>query len=220
MKDKILASMKRLCIISGHYGSGKTSLAANLAILLAQHGRQVTVVDMDLVNPYFRSADYSQIFSEYGVRLITPPFANSNLDIPALPPNLTEVIRDESRYLLIDVGGDDAGAVSLGQLSDEIKKRDYDLCYVMNFFRYLTQTPAQTVQVLREIESACRLSATRLIHNSNLGRETAIDDIQNTQPLAEEAAKLTGLPIWFTAAPEWITDQETTSFPVTIYQKE
>ena len=90
----------------------------------------------------------------------------------------------------------------------------------MNFFRYLTQTPAQTVQVLREIESACRLSATRLIHNSNLGRETAIDDIQNTQPLAEEAAKLTGLPIWFTAAPEWITDQETTSFPVTIYQKE
>lgn len=220
MKDKILASMKRLCIISGHYGSGKTSLAANLAILLAQHGRQVTVVDMDLVNPYFRSADYSQTFSEYGVRLITPPFANSNLDIPALPPNLTEVIRDESRYLLIDVGGDDAGAVSLGQLSGEIRKRDYDLCYVMNFFRYLTQTPVQTIQVLREIESACRLRATRLIHNSNLGSDTGIDDINNVQPLAEETAKLAGLPVWFTAVPEWITNQEQIGFPVTIFQKE
>ena len=90
----------------------------------------------------------------------------------------------------------------------------------MNFFRYLTQTPVQTIQVLREIESACRLRATRLIHNSNLGSDTGIDDINNVQPLAEETAKLAGLPVWFTAVPEWITNQEQIGFPVTIFQKE
>ncbi|MBQ8298040.1 MAG: P-loop NTPase, partial [Ruminococcus sp.] len=76
--------MKKITVITGHYGSGKTNLAVNLAVNATQEGRSVTVVDLDIVNPYFRTADFRQLFEEKGIRLIAPDYANSNLDIPSL----------------------------------------------------------------------------------------------------------------------------------------
>lgn len=217
MKQTILDTARRIIILSGHYGSGKTSLAVHLARLLAGAGRDVTIADLDLVNPYFRTADFRQLFDQTGVRLLAPPFANSNLDIPALPPGLDEAIQDRRRFLILDVGGDDAGAVALGQLAAKIAAQDYDLCYVMNFYRYLTQTAEEAVSVLREIEAACRLKATRLIHNSNLGTQTTREDICRAQPLAEQAAALSGVPLWFTAVPQFLPCTGSRELSVTIH---
>ena len=204
MNQTFLEGARRIVILCGHYGSGKTSLAVNLARRFAAAGEKVAIADLDLVNPYFRTADFRRPLEQDGVRLLAPPFANSNLDIPALPPGLDEAIGDAKQRLIIDVGGDDAGAVALGQFAEKIARQGYELCYVLNFYRYLTQTAEEAVAVLREIETACRLKATRLIHNSNLGPQTAREDLLAVQPLAEQAAALCGLPLWFTAVPQFL----------------
>ena len=221
MKQNILNSMQKLCIITGHYGSGKTTIAANLAVALAQNGEKVTIADMDFVNPYFRLADYAEMFSDLNINLIVPRFANSNVDIPALPPHLIQAIQNQDEgYLIIDVGGDDAGAISLGQLSSQIKQKEYDLCYVINYYRYLTQTPKEAVNTLKEIETASRLTVTKLIHNSNLGNDTALEDIQKKQSLAEQTSQLSNVPIWFTAVFNHIDSSQIMDAPITIFQKE
>lgn len=102
--------------ITGHYGSGKTNLAVNLAVDFAKSGEKVTIIDLDIVNPYFRTADLAGLFDEHGIKLIAPQFANTNLDIPSLSIDMAAVI-DGCDRLVIDVGGDDSGAAALGQYS-------------------------------------------------------------------------------------------------------
>ena len=98
-------------IVCGHYGAGKTNLTVNLALLAAGAGERVTVVDMDIVNPYFRTADFTGLFREAGVRLLAPVYANTNLDLPVLPPSVGAAVSSGRGRVLLDVGGDDDGAV-------------------------------------------------------------------------------------------------------------
>ena len=119
--------MKKITIVTGHYGSGKTNFSVNLAVRAAQEGADAAIVDLDIVNPYFRTADFRQLFEEKGIKLIAPDFANSNLDIPSIQFDVVQLAMNEDR-LIIDVGGDDAGAFALGryaadlaQFADEIE---------------------------------------------------------------------------------------------------
>ena len=114
--------MKRITIITGHYGSGKTNLSVNLAVNAAKEGKKVTVVDLDIVNPYFRTADFQQLFNEMGITLLAPDYANSNLDIPALSFDVEQLACQNNGNLIIDVGGDDAGAIALGRYADALEQ--------------------------------------------------------------------------------------------------
>ena len=105
--------MKRITVIAGHYGSGKSTFAANYAIDMSKKGEAVTVVDMDTVNPYYRTADLGDLFAENGVKLAAPRYAGTNLDVPILDFDIPALYA-EGRNLVIDLGGDDAGAYPLG----------------------------------------------------------------------------------------------------------
>ena len=105
----------RVTLFAGHYGSGKTNLAVNYARRLARDGRAVTLADLDIVNPYFRAKDSEALLRQEGIRLLSSPYANSNVDIPALPQEMYAVIDDRSRYAVLDIGGDDRGALALGR---------------------------------------------------------------------------------------------------------
>lgn len=190
--------LKRFSIITGHYGSGKTNVAVNMALDLKKSGKNVTIVDIDIVNPYFRTADFKSMLEAEGINVITPTFANTNLDMPALPASVNAVFNDGDNYVIIDVGGDDAGATALGRYSKDIEKSDYDLYYVINKYRYLTKEPSEAVELLNEIEAVARVKATKLINNSNLGDETTVEIIKNTFDFADEISRLTSLPIAFT----------------------
>lgn len=197
-------------IITGHYGSGKTNTAVNLAL---QNKNKITVVDLDIVNYYFRTADFKELFAENNIDLLSAMYANTNVDIPVLGFALDGIAGD----ILLDVGGDDAGATALGVYADYIKTQDYQMYYVINKYRYMTANPEDTLTLMREIENASRLRHSAIINNSNLGEETTADIIEDSLDYANEVARLADLPILFTTIPENIYDGK--HKPIKIYVK-
>lgn len=191
--------MKRITVFSGHYGSGKTNVALSVALGLARSGQSVTVADLDIVNPYFRTKDSARELEKAGIELICSDYANTNVDIPALPQSMYAITDDRSRKVVVDLGGDDRGALALGRLAPAIiEENDFDLFAVINMFRPLTKTAEETVGVMKEIEAASGLRFTGLVNNSNLGEETTPETVLSSLPYAEETARLTGLPIVMT----------------------
>ncbi len=190
----------RVNVICGHYGTGKTNLSINLAIECARAGESVTLIDMDVVNPYFRSADYADVLTKEGVRVIGPNFANTNLDTPSLPGAIAGAIEMGER-VIVDVGGDDAGATALGVYSRQVNESNPDVIYVINRYRSLTTTAEEAVEILREIERTARIRATKLINNSHLKTLTDERTVTDSIPFAEEVARMTGLPLLFSTAP-------------------
>lgn len=194
---------KRITLLCGHYGSGKTNIAVNMALELAGQKDNVVVADLDIVNPYFRTMDSKEEFEKAGIRMIVSPYANSNLDIPALPQEMYAIVDDRTLNCVIDVGGDDRGAYALGRLSPAIREEDnYDMFLVVNRFRPLTPDAVSTIEVMREIEGAASLKFTGIINNSNLGAETQPEDVIASAEYAEEVARLSGLPLVLTSCEE------------------
>ncbi|MBR0447376.1 MAG: hypothetical protein IIX28_02795 [Clostridia bacterium] len=189
-------SDKRITIFCGHYGTGKTNVAVNAALKLAGEGHPVTVADLDIVNPYFRTLDSADSFEQAGIRLICSKFANSNVDIPSLPPDLYAITDDKSRRVVVDVGGDDSGAFVLGRLAPAITAEDdYEMLLVVNRFRPMTPDIPSTVEVMGEIEAASHLRFSGIVNNSNLGAETTAETVLSSVAYAAELAQATGLPL-------------------------
>ena len=115
---------KRLTLFAGHYGSGKTNIAVNYALLLAKEGKDVVIADLDIVNPYFRTKDSAAVLEQAGVSLISPKFANTNVDLPALPAESYRLVQDKSIYGIMDIGGDDRGAYALGRYVPAMKEEN------------------------------------------------------------------------------------------------
>ena len=187
---------KRVSLFAGHYGSGKTNIAVNYALALRAQGRKVTVADMDIVNPYFRTKDSERLFTERGIRLVSSAYANTNLDIPALPAEFYALLARKEEYAVLDIGGDDRGAVALGRYVPQIlEENDYDMFFVVNFYRPLTQTPEDALEAMREVEAAAGLPFTSILNNSNLGEETTADTVLATVEKANVLSRLSGLPV-------------------------
>ena len=192
---------KRLTLFAGHYGSGKTNIAVNYALLLAGEGKDVVIADLDIVNPYFRTKDSAAVLEKAGVQLISPQFANSNVDLPALPAEAYRLVQDRSIYGIMDIGGDDRGAYALGRYVPTLKEENnYRMVFVANAYRPLTRTPEEALEVMREIEAACGLQFTDIINNSNLASETTPETILESRDYMEKLSELSGLPIFATTA--------------------
>jgi len=195
------SDLKKITVICGHYGSGKTNIAVNLAIRCkAEHPeRLISCADVDIVNPYFRTADAKDILAASGVIPLIPEFANSNVDIPSLPHRLTSLRAEnigDNECIVIDVGGDE-GAVALGMISRQLGEVPHDMFYVVNKYRPLTADPRDAADLMREIEAVSGLRCTGVINNSSLGGETTAEDIIDSVEYARECAALCGLPLLF-----------------------
>lgn len=194
---------KRITLLCGHYGSGKTNVAINMAYELKELYGNVAIADLDIVNPYFRTKDSAAELEQRGIRLICSEYAGTNVDIPALPQQIYSLTDDKTVRAVIDVGGDDRGALALGRISAEIaEENDYEALLVINKFRPLTPDAQSTLEVLHEIEQACGLRLTGLVNNSNLGDETTAEDVLGSVAYAQEISGITGLPIVCTAVNE------------------
>ncbi len=192
---------KRVTLLAGHYGSGKTNIAVNYAEYLKKLGYNVVIADLDIVNPYFRTKDSSERLENSGIRIISPEYANSNVDLPALPSELYGVVENRSAHAVLDIGGDDRGAYALGRFTPYIlEENDYEMIFVANFCRPLTQNPEEALEVMREIEAAGGIGFTAIVNNTNLGRETTPEAVHNSAEKAKRLSKLSGLPVLFTSA--------------------
>ncbi|MBR5538880.1 MAG: hypothetical protein IKU61_03180 [Clostridia bacterium] len=199
---------KRLTLFAGHYGSGKTNIAVNYALLLASENKKVCIADLDIVNPYFRTKDSEEILSRAGIRLISSGFANSNVDLPALPAEAYGVVEDKSAYGIIDIGGDDRGAYALGRYTPYIKEENnYRMAFVANCYRPLTREPGEALEVMREIEAACGLEFTCIVNNSNLGSETTAKTVTDSLEFIDELCRISGLPLWIHTAEESVAKE-------------
>ncbi len=190
---------KRITLLSGHYGSGKTNIAVNLALALKKEREKVVIADIDIVNPYFRTRDSQRELAEAGVRLISSEYASSNVDLPALPQEVYAVTDDPSLTAVIDVGGDDRGALALGRWRDAIlAENNYEMLLVVNCYRPLTRDVPSTLEVMAEIETAARMRVTGVVNNSNLGEETTPGTVLSSMEYARGVCEETGLPLKMT----------------------
>ena len=191
---------KRLTLFCGHYGSGKTSVAVHTALALRRRYPKVAIADLDIVNPYFRAKDRTALFVENDIRLICSPFANSNVDFPALPQEMYALTDDKSIRAVLDVGGDERGALALGRIAPAIvAEDDYEMLFVINCYRPLTPDAPSALAIKEEIENACRIPFTGIVNNSNLGVETTPETVLNSLSFASDVAQATGLPVVFTS---------------------
>ncbi len=199
---------KRLTLFAGHYGSGKTNIAVNYALALAAEGKKVCIGDLDIVNPYFRTKDSEKRLQAAGVELISPQYANTNVDLPALPAENYRLVQDKSLFGIMDIGGDDRGAYALGRYTPFIlAENNYRMAFVFNAYRPLTRTAEDALEVMREIEAACGLPFTCIINNSNLGPETTAKTVLDTAEETETLCSLSGLPLWCVTAESAVAAQ-------------
>ncbi len=186
-------------IVTGHYGSGKTEFAINLALKKAKEGKRVVICDLDIVNPYFRTSDEKKHLEDNGIRVIASQFASTNVDIPTLPEDVLSVFADDNIEAIFDVGGDDDGAIALGGYFSYISKKEYNMFFVINTLRPMTSEIDDITFLAKNIESASRLKITHVINNTNLAYLTEKKHLLESLDLVEECAKRLNAPIKYIA---------------------
>lgn len=212
--------VKRVTLFSGHYGSGKTNVAVNYAVKLKENGLDCAIIDLDIVNPYFRTKDSAERLKRAGIETVFPAYANTNVDLPALPKEIYGAIADKSKRVVLDIGGDDRGALALGRYAPDIlAEKDYEMIFVANFYRPLTRTANDALCVMREIESAGGIPFSAIINNSNVAEETRASDVLATQAQAEKLSELSGLPIIATTVEEKIATDIENAFSLRLEDK-
>ena len=215
---------KRVTLLAGHYGSGKTNIAVNYAMYLKNLGKDVVIADLDIVNPYFRTRDSIDELTQAGVRLISSEFASTNVDLPALPQEVYSIFDKHGESAVMDIGGDDRGAYALGRYADFIKdENDYEMLFVFNKYRPLTPTAEDAIEIMREIEAACKISFTAIVNNSNLGSITTHEDVLSSVAETERLSELSQLPIKMTTVTENLVNNLNGKipnlFPLTLQNK-
>lgn len=200
---------KRIIVLIGNYGSGKTELAINFAINSAQEGKKTLLVDLDIVNPYFRSAEQRVLLERNGVRVIASAFANTAVDLPVVPAEVLSAFDGEDETVVFDVGGDSVGAMALGQYRQFFARFEDSLesYFVVNVRRPLTSNEDQICRLFEQIQASARMQIKGMINNTNLGPETtAMDILEGQAILAEVSDKLDG-PLVYTAGYEKLLEE-------------
>lgn len=189
--------VKRVTVITGHFGSGKTEFALNYALALKELGLDVIIIDFDIVNPYFRTKDAEQFLLNQKIDVISPEFANLNIENPYLPPEIMRAFDDKSKYIIFDVGGDEDGATPLGVYNEHFLKEDYNMFFVLNERRLLTQSVEDALQIYNEIKYVSRLNFTGIVNNTHLMQYTNKEIVLEGQKLAERFSVKTNIPVKF-----------------------
>ncbi len=198
---------KRINIFTGHFGSGKTEVAVNYAMKMAEAGYRTAIVDFDIINPYFRTADAKDALEEQNIKVILPMYANTNVDIPAIPPEIYSLFEDKNTKVVLDVGGDDLGAKAVSRFKEEIVSDDYEMFFVVNTKRIMTDSPEKIAEMIAIIEDGANIKVTKLVNNSNLLEETTPEIIQEGNRIIAQVSEKTGIPIAITAGMEEVVNK-------------
>lgn len=195
--------MKRITFITGYYGSGKTEIALNLAIQ-----KHVDIlVDLDIINPYFRSREQEEILKEHQILTISSDLEKGQYaDLPYISKKVYMPFQMDDKKAIYDLGGNDLGAKLLRQF-ESVPREEVDLLLVINKFRIDTDSKQKVIQLIKDIEKASGWTVTGLIHNSNLLNDTTIEDILDGETLVKEVAEDTGLKVFFSCVDERINTQ-------------
>lgn len=190
---------KRVRIITGHYGSGKTEFSVNYAVKLADIGKKVSLADLDVVNPYFRSRECEKLFEEKGIELLGFILKEHGMDLPAVSGNVAKALMDKNREYIIDLGGNSAGAKAFASFRKMVEVEECELFFVINANRPETADFQGVMAQLQSIEGTLNMRVTGLINNTHLIWESSEEDIMRGEKLAKEVSEKTGIPIRYTS---------------------
>ena len=191
-----------ITIITGHFGSGKTEISINLALEARKTNARTAVADLDIVNPYYRARDARDIFDQHGIELIAPAERLAAADLPIVPGDMGRVIYDTAYKLIVDAGGDKDGATALGQFYNDWNEMKPEVLFILNANRPYVSTLEGAVETLHKIEGASRLKITGIINNSNVGSETALQDVERGLTLSKRLSDSLGIPLLYTVVPQ------------------
>ena len=217
---------KRIRVIIGHYGSGKTEFAVNYAMKLAAENKKTAIVDLDIVNPYFRSREKEELFTKNGIEITSSILGNNgSIDLPALDPANMKPLQNKEYNVIIDVGGDRVGAKVLVRYKKYLLEEETEYLFVVNAYRPDTSTFEKVIHQISEIEKEIGCKITSLINNTHMLHDTVIDDIQVGNKLVKEIADKLNIPIKYTVCQEKLCKKlpknlEGELFPIEIYMRE
>lgn len=213
----------RLTVLVGHFGSGKTEVAVNIAMELGKRGYVFSLADLDVVDPYFRSRDRKDILEQAGGRLIASSQAHMDADLPSMPPDVSVLFDNPDMYGVLDIGGDPSGARVLARYRQQLKNCQARVLCVVNGNRPLSDTPEKAAAYIERIEKAAGMSIDGLINNTHCCQLTELNDIRAGAALTEDVSACTGIPVICHAVPEWLAVQASEFihpvFPMKLYMK-
>ena len=205
---------QRIHVIVGHYGSGKTEFAINYALSLKKSFEKVYIVDLDIVNPYFRTNDERKTLEKLGISVIASPYASSNVDVPSLPSDIYRVFADKEAAVVFDVGGDDDGAIALGRYKQYFDAEPTEMLFVINVFRPMTADASSVCQMIQNIEAVSRQKVTGLINSSNLAALTTEKELLKGQSVTDAVSEITGIPCKYAAGLSNVLEKLPSDFSV------
>lgn len=216
---------KRIRIITGHYGSGKTEFAVNYAIKLAKEKKKVALIDLDIVNPYFRGREKKDMLERLGIKVIGSSLEGGGADVPAISSSVFLPLQDKSYEAIFDVGGDDVGARTLGRYHSYFQKENYDMFCVVNANRPETQDVCGAIKHIQAIQNVSRISITGLINNTHLLRETTPQDVLKGQRLIRQISEKLHIPIKYVSVLAEVAEKlpqqlDGEIFPIHLYMRE
>jgi len=214
----------RLRVFTGHFGSGKTEISINYAINLARKGIKTCIVDLDIVNPYFSVREVRPYLESLGIRVVAPPMEVTTAELSTVPAEVLTAFNDKSHQVILDIGGDDIGAVALGQYNRFFREEPYDMYFVINTNRPFTSTVDGIVEYVESIQSSSRLKVSYLINNTNMSYETKAEDIIKSQETVKAASERLNIPIRYTCVREDLVDKLSDGiygdiFPIKIFMR-
>lgn len=216
---------KRIRIIIGHYGSGKTEFSLNYALKLNELGKKVAIADLDVVNLYFRSREKASLLEEKGIKIIGASIKGNALDLPAISGEVLTPLQDKSYDTILDVGGDPAGARALGRYHEYFQEGQYDMFFVLNTNRPETKTVQKALEFIRQIEDTSRAKITGIVNNTHLLKSTTIEDVLKGYELSLELSELTSIPLKYNVVIEELAPLLPNNligeiFPIKLYMRE
>lgn len=216
---------KRIRIVTGHYGSGKSEFSVNYAIKLANMGKKVAIADLDIVNMYFRSREKKKELESIGIRVIGSGVDTPAIEVPSISPEVYAPLQDKSYDTILDVGGDPVGARALGRYERYFKEEDYDCLFVINANRPETQTVDKVIEYIGKIQDVARIKVTGLVNNTHLLKMTSVEDVLRGQRLALEVESKTGIKLKYISvlkdiAPNLPKDLKGEIFPIDLTMRD
>lgn len=202
--------MKKIVILIGNYCSGKTEIAMNMAMLSASQGKRTQVIDLDRINDYFRMSDHIQMLIDKCINVVSPSFVGKGLTQTVMPAQVASAFDSDWDLVIFDVGGDQAGALSLARYHQDfaaLEPGQLEVSDIVNVFRPMSESPEKIIKLKGELEGFARQTVTGFVNNSNLLNYASADDLRQGYDILRETSDLTGIPIVHTTGRKKFLDE-------------
>lgn len=201
--------MKKVYVMIGNYGSGKTELALNFAFRAAERGERTELLDLDMVNTYFRLTERGKMTRMKEIRLVSPNYACSGIETLSLPAEVASAFAMDWETVVFDVGGDSVGSTALGRYHQDfmdLEPGSLEVLNVVNVRRPLAGTVEKIIRLQEDMQRNSRLKITGMVNNTNLAQLTGPDELRDGYEIMKEVSKLTGVPVKYTSGKKELLD--------------